>query len=86
MQIQTFKEMEQRVWDAIKRPCIAVYEIPDDPVPYLVKVYDADAYTGIFLRASTFDWIKKDIEENAPRFEQVPRGSEDEQSLICVYV
>lgn len=86
MQIQTFEEMEQRVWDSIKRPCIAVYYIPDDPVPYLVKVYDAGDYTGIFLRASTFEWIKNDIKAHAPRFERVPRGAEDEQSLVCVYV
>ena len=86
MQIQTFEEMEQRVWDSIKRPCIAVYYIPDDPVPYLVKVYDAGDYTGIFLRAATFEWIKQDIKEHAPHLERVPRGAEDEQSLICVYV
>ena len=86
MQIQTFEEMEQRVWDSIKRPCIAVYYIPDDPVPYLVKIYDAGDYTGIFLRAATFEWIKQDIKEHAPHLERVPRGAEDEQSLICVYV
>ncbi len=86
MQIQTFEEMEQRVWDSIKRPCIAVYCIPDDPVPYLVKVYDAGDYTGIFLRAATFEWIKQDIKEHAPHLERIPRGAEDEQSLICVYV
>ena len=86
MQIQTFEEMEQRVWDSIKRPCIAVYYIPDDPVPYLVKVYDAGDYTGIFLRAATFEWIKQDIKEHAPHLERVPRGAEDEQSLVCVYV
>ena len=86
MQIQTFEEMEQRVWDSIKRPCIAVYYIPDDPVPYLVKVYDAGDYTGIFMRAATFEWIKQDIKEHAPHLERVPRGAEDEQSLVCVYV
>ena len=86
MQIQTFEEMKQRVWDSIKRPCIAVYYIPDDPVPYLVKVYDAGDYTGIFMRAATFEWIKQDIKEHAPHLERVPRGAEDEQSLICVYV
>lgn len=86
MQIQTFEEMEQRVWNTIKRPCVAVYEVKDDPVPYLVKVYDADAYTGIFLRAATLDWIKADIGKHAPWLEHVPRGAEDDHTLICVYV
>ena len=86
MQILTFEEMEQRVWSAIKRPCIAVYEVPDDPVRYLAKVYDADCYTGIFMRAGALDWIDSDIKEHAPWLERVARGAEDEPMLICVYV
>lgn len=86
MQIQTFEEMEQRVWNAIRRPCVAVYEVADEAVKYLVKVYDADMYTGIFMRAGTLDWIDTDIRNHVPWLERVARGAEDEPDLICVYV
>lgn len=86
MQIRTFEEMEQRVWQTIKRPCVAVYDVPDDPVRYLAKVYDADMYTGIFMRAGELNWITEDIEKHAPWLERAERGAEDDSSLVCVWV
>lgn len=86
MHIKTFGEMEQRVWERIRRPCVAVYEMTEGPVRYLVKVYDGDLYTGIYLQAGDLDWIREDIARNASWLERVDRGAEDVPELVCVFV
>lgn len=87
MEIRSFAELHQSVWDKIKKPFIAVYKDPDaiHRPKYLAKVYDGGEYTGIFMRMNELERMTEDIRVYACWLRKALPGTADEPSLLCVY-
>lgn len=65
---------------------IAVYKYPDDfPGWFAARVYDADKPTDTVIIKKTLMEIEKDIRENT-NMTFIPRGAEDVESLVGVWL
>lgn len=88
MEIRSFAELHQSVWDKNKKPFIAIYKDPDaiQRPKYLAKVYDGADYTGIYMRMDNLERMREDIRVYAYWLRSAPPGTADEPSLIGVYI
>ena len=88
MEIRSFAEMQQSVWDRIKTPIIAVYKDPDaiQRPKHLAKVCDGGDYTGIFMRMDNLEKLHEDIRIYAFWLNRVDPGTGDDPSLLCAYI
>lgn len=91
--LKSFGDVKENDWARMKRPYIIVcyldsqndlYE--DYDMRYFAKMYDGDYFVGYHRVTQTFRELCDDIEKSCPKFQKYPRGAEDPEELICVYM
>lgn len=88
MEIQSFEELSDRVWATIKKPIVAIYRLERMFVSqpgYIVKIFDGETDTGIYMHAYRENEIREDIEKHAGWLERFERGAGDVPELVGIY-
>lgn len=86
MQNKTMESIKEVDLSGLRTPMIAVYQNPDGfPGCYVARVYDADKPTDTVIVKKTQVEIEKDIRRNT-NMTFIPRGAEDVESLVGVWL